>query len=188
MFKNIKIVFFYFFCKFFIFFSNFINLSADYYRYNYLRLFFLRICGIKILGQVYIDNNFDCYMAKNITIDKNTSLGHYNKIWAFDKVYIGPYVQTAIGMLIVAGSHDKNNYLPLNNQSVVIEGYNWIGANVTILGGVRIGKGAIIAAGAVVTKNVEANSIYGGVPAKLISYRTPGDDIFTLFGKSNFIL
>ena len=44
----------------------------------------------------------------------------------------------------------------------------WIGSNATILPGVTIGEGAIIAAGAVVTKDVEAMSIVGGVPAKLI--------------------
>ena len=122
-------------------------------------------------------------MPKNITIDKYTSIGHYNKIWAFDKVYIGPYVQTAIGLLIVAGSHDKNDYSPLNNQCVNIEGYNWIGANVTIIGGVTIGKGSIIAAGSVVTKNIEPFTIYGGVPAKFISNRNPSDVIHTIFGK-----
>lgn len=47
----------------------------------------------------------------------------------------------------------------------------WIGAHVKILEGVKIGNGAIIASGALVTKDVEAYSIYGGVPAKLIKYR-----------------
>ena len=47
----------------------------------------------------------------------------------------------------------------------------WIGANCVITAGVRIGTGAVIAAGAVVTKDVEPNSIVGGVPAKIIRYR-----------------
>ncbi len=47
----------------------------------------------------------------------------------------------------------------------------WIGINVTILDGVKIGNGAVIAAGSVVTKNVPDYAIYGGVPAKLIRYR-----------------
>lgn len=47
----------------------------------------------------------------------------------------------------------------------------WIASNVTILQGVKVGDGAIIAAGAVVTKDVQPYSIYGGVPAKLIKYR-----------------
>ena len=47
----------------------------------------------------------------------------------------------------------------------------WIGANVTVLGGVTVGRGAVVAAGSVVTKDVEPYSIVGGVPAKLIRYR-----------------
>lgn len=51
---------------------------------------------------------------------------------------------------------------------IVLERNVWVGANVTILPGVTIGKNAVIAAGAVVTKDVAANTIVGGVPAKLI--------------------
>lgn len=51
---------------------------------------------------------------------------------------------------------------------VVIGNGVWIGANVTILGGVNIGDGAVVAAGAVVTKDVPAKTLVGGVPAKII--------------------
>lgn len=51
---------------------------------------------------------------------------------------------------------------------VVIGNGVWIGANVTILGGVNIGDGAVVAAGAVVTKDVPAKTLVGGVPAKVI--------------------
>ena len=60
---------------------------------------------------------------------------------------------------------------PENDLPVKFEGDNWIGANVTILKGVTIGFGAVIAAGAVVVQNVFPYSIVGGVPAKLISMR-----------------
>lgn len=56
----------------------------------------------------------------------------------------------------------------------------WIGSNVLIMDGVRIGDGAVIAAGAVVTKDVEPYAIYGGVPAKLIRYRFPQEEIESL--------
>lgn len=54
---------------------------------------------------------------------------------------------------------------------IIIEDDVWIGLGVTVLSGVRIGKGAIVASGAVVTKDVPAYSIVGGVPAKVIKYR-----------------
>ena len=58
-----------------------------------------------------------------------------------------------------------------NNPPIIIGNDVWIGANVCILPGVHIGDGAILAAGAVVTKDVEPYAIVGGVPAKLIKYR-----------------
>jgi acetyltransferase-like isoleucine patch superfamily enzyme len=62
--------------------------------------------------------------------------------------------------------HQKNVTKP-----VIIEDGVWIGAKATILAGVRVGHGAIIGAGAVVTKDVPPNAIVGGVPAKVIKYR-----------------
>lgn len=65
---------------------------------------------------------------------------------------------------------DKDK-LPENDQDVVFEGDNWIGANAIILKGVTVGKGSVISAGAVVTHNVPAYAIVGGVPAKVIRMR-----------------
>jgi len=59
----------------------------------------------------------------------------------------------------------------LRSSPVVIEDDVWVGHGATILKGVKIGKGAIVAAGAVVTRDVESYSIVGGVPAKLIRVR-----------------
>ncbi len=64
-----------------------------------------------------------------------------------------------------------------NNRPVEIGNDVWIGANVVILPGVKIGDGAVIAAGAVVTRDVEPYAIVGGVPAKIIKYRFSKDII-----------
>jgi acetyltransferase-like isoleucine patch superfamily enzyme len=61
--------------------------------------------------------------------------------------------------------------LPENDLDVVIEDDVWIGTRAIILHGVTIGRGAIIGAGAVVTKNVPPYAIVGGVPAKIIKFR-----------------
>ena len=63
------------------------------------------------------------------------------------------------------------------NRPVVIGNDVWIGANVVILPGVHIGNGAILAAGAVITKNVDDYAIVGGVPAKTIRYRFNENEI-----------
>lgn len=60
-------------------------------------------------------------------------------------------------------------------QPVVIEDDVWIGANVTIMPGVRVGAGSVLAAGAVVVRDVEPFSIMGGVPARLLRSRLPGE-------------
>ena len=59
----------------------------------------------------------------------------------------------------------------VSKGNIVVEDDVWIGTNATILSGVHIGQGAIIAAGSVVTKDVEPYAIVGGVPAKTIKYR-----------------
>jgi acetyltransferase-like isoleucine patch superfamily enzyme len=148
-----------------------------------LKIFALRILGIEIKTPCFIDRGFRVIHPKNIKIGANCSFGHNNKIWAFNKVIIGDYVQTALGLTIVSGSHDPASYIPLtDNQVVFIEGENWIGANVTIISGVKIGRGAIIAAGAVVTKDIPPYTIAGGVPAKVIKERVPAKQVLSPFG------
>lgn len=147
-----------------------------------IKIILLRGIGIQIENKCFIDIGFRCINPKNINIGKDCSFGHYNRIWAFDKVVFGDYVQTAIGLTIVAGSHKTDSYEPVSDQAVRIEGENWIGANVTIIGGVTIGRGAIIAAGAVVTKDIPPYTIAGGVPAKVLKVRIPSKEVITPFG------
>jgi len=166
----------------------FISVVIDWITFRFLlignlKIYILRLVGIKIKSPCFIDLGFRFINPRLISIGKNCSFGHYNKIWAFNKVIIGDYVQTAVGLTIVSGSHDTASYEPLmDNQEVVLEGENWIGANVTIIGGVTIGRGAIIAAGAVVTKNIPPYTIAGGVPAKVIKKRIPAEYVNTPFG------
>ena len=143
----------------------------------------LRTIGIRLSSPVFIDKGFKCLYPENILIAENCSFGHYNKIWAFNKVVIGPYVQTAMGVTIISGGDRTDNFAPLvKDQEIFIEGGNWIGANVTILGGARIGRGAIIAAGAVVTGTIPPFTIAGGVPARVIKEREASELTLSPFG------
>ena len=67
--------------------------------------------------------------------------------------------------------------LPENDEDVIFEGDNWIGMNVTILKGVTIGRGCIVAAGAVVNKSTPPYSIVGGIPAKVLKMRFTPEQI-----------
>jgi acetyltransferase-like isoleucine patch superfamily enzyme len=80
-----------------------------------------------------------------------------------------------IGKYIIDVTVDEK--LPENDLPVVIEDDVWCGANVTILKGVTIGRGSIIAAGAVVTQSFPPYSIIGGVPAKLLKMRFTEEEI-----------
>ncbi len=66
---------------------------------------------------------------------------------------------------------------PDDDRDIIIEDDVWIGANAMILRGARVGKGSVIAAGSVVTKDVEPYCIYGGVPAKKIRHRFAEEQI-----------
>ena len=144
---------------------------------------FLRILGIKISSPVFIDSGFDCRYPRNISIGRNCSFGHYARIWAFHRVEIGDYVQTALGLTIVSGGHSVSDYAPLTaSQEVVIEGENWIGANVTIIGGVTIGRGSVIGAGSVVVRSIPPWSVAVGNPARVIRQRQPAEQIVSPFG------
>ncbi len=99
------------------------------------------------------------------------------------KVIFGPHPTIITGdhRIDVIGKHlidvTDEEKLPENDAPVVIEDGVWCGANVTILKGVTIGRGSIVAAGAVVTKSCEPYSIIGGVPAKLIKKRFTKEQI-----------
>lgn len=113
----------------------------------------------------------------NISIGDNSGIGRDCLISALDKVYIGRNVMIGPQVFIYTANHSTVLGKPMNEQPmitapVVIGDDVWVGSRVTILPGVNIGDGAVIAAGAVVAKDVEPYSIYGGVPAKLISLRT----------------
>ncbi len=98
-----------------------------------------------------------------------------------NKVIFGPHPTIitgdhridVIGKFII-DSHEK---LPQNDAPVIIEDDVWTGANITILKGVTIGRGSVIAAGAVVNKSCPPYSIIGGIPAKILKFRFTIDEV-----------
>lgn len=113
----------------------------------------------------------------NITIGNHCSLNPYVVIYGGGGVSIGNYVRIATHTTIVASNHrfEDVDRLIMNQgneyKGVVIEDDVWIGANVVVLDGVHIGEGSVIAAGAVVNKDVPKYSVMAGVPAKLVKKR-----------------
>lgn len=111
--------------------------------------------------------------GKNITVGANCVI---NRNVLLDgrggKLTIGNNVDIAQETNVWTLEHDvHDNYHRDQGGNVTIEDYVWIASRVTILPGVTIGRGAVVASGTVVTKNVPAMAIVGGVPAKPIGQR-----------------
>lgn len=93
------------------------------------------------------------------------------------EVHIGNNFHSGTECMIITSNHDydNDNSIPYGinhiKKNIVIDDNVWLGNRVLITGNIRIGEGAIIAAGAVVVKDVEPYSIVGGNPAKFIKYR-----------------
>ena len=100
-----------------------------------------------------------------------------------NKVIFGPNPTIITGdhRIDIIGKHiidiSDNEKRPENDAPVIIEDGVWCGANVTILKGVTIGRGSVVAAGAVVTKSFPPYSIIGGVPAKILKMRFTPEQI-----------
>lgn len=114
--------------------------------------------------------------GKNITIGDNSMVGVNCKLRR--DVKIGNDVIMGEDVVMITLSHEfEYGSIPIRLQGykkikeIIIEDDVWIGTRVIILPGVKIGKGSIIGAGSVVTKDVLDYSIVGGVPAKLIRHR-----------------
>lgn len=114
----------------------------------------------------------------NLSIGSNCSFGAYNHITCANRVTIGDSLLTGKWVTITDNSHGETDKptlgmrpmeRPITSKGPVIIGNNvWIGDKATILPGVTIGDGAVIAANAVVTKDVPAYSVVGGNPARVI--------------------
>jgi galactoside O-acetyltransferase len=86
-------------------------------------------------------------------------------------VMVGPHTVMRTSDHVTAKRDRPMNRQGHHSATIVIESDVWIAANVTLLGGTRIGAGAVVAAGAVVTRDVEPYTIVGGVPARVIKMR-----------------
>jgi chloramphenicol O-acetyltransferase type B len=121
----------------------------------------------------------DFYIGRDSFIESDVIIGN-DVIWANRVALVGRYDHNyqQIGRPIRHAEQvrDKDySWHGLNNMTTIGDDV-WVGYNTTILSGVNIGTGSIIAAGSVVTKDVEAYSIYAGVPAKKIKNRFDSED------------
>lgn len=124
----------------------------------------------------------------NLSIGNHTSIPKGSVFYCTEasltignKVIFGPHPTIITGdhRIDVIGKYiiDSHEKLPENDSPVIIEDDVWTGANIIVLKGVTIGRGSVIAAGAVVNKSCPPYSIIGGVPAKVLKFRFTIDEV-----------
>lgn len=139
-----------------------------------LRKIWLKLMGMKIGRYSQIDMGVKYHVPRYVKIGRST---HINSGCFFDakgRITIGDNVSISMNVALCTGGHKVNDpYFSPDHRPIVVEDYVWIGINATVMHGVTIGKGAVVAAGAVVTKDVEPYTIVAGIPAKKIGERDP---------------
>jgi len=112
---------------------------------------------------------------ENVEIGDDVSLAPFVHIWGGGGIKIGHRVMIASHTAITSLTHDychMRMYGTIIKKAIVIEDDVWIGGHCVVLPGIIIGKGSVIGAGSIVTRNVEPNAIMAGVPARLLKYRS----------------
>ena len=141
-----------------------------------LRLLFYRHVMKYTIGKnsaIFLDCTFDC--AKNFSLGKNSVINGKCRIDNKSSITIGENVSISQEVMILSADHDMDSPdFRGRERPVKIEDYVWVGSRAIILPGITVGKGAVVSAGPVVTKNVEPFSVVAGVPAKMKRTRKKG--------------
>lgn len=145
--------------------------------YRKFRVLFYRKSLAKCGDNFFLYHGLVVLYPEKIEIGNNAKINRGVFLTATDKIKIGNDVLIGPYTVINSGNHKYSNpNIPIRLQghvtaSIVIEDDVWIGANCTVLQGVRIGKGAVVGAGSVVTKDVLPFTVVAGVPAIIIKQR-----------------
>lgn len=131
------------------------------------------LMGHNLGSDVVIYSSVEMLGVIKVEIGDNSFVGHRTLFMGGDSlIKIGENCDISSNVSLIGGSHEIGPITRRagigNSKDIVIGNGVWIGYGSTILGGVNIGNGSIIAAGSLVNKDVPENTIYGGVPAKEI--------------------
>jgi acetyltransferase-like isoleucine patch superfamily enzyme len=137
---------------------------------NSIRIFFYKRSGMKVGKNTKIFRK--CYLQKlsGISIGNNCVIGFFCRLNGKGPLTIGNNVNISSETIMETGSHDFVTFESIF-KPIIIKDNVWIGTRAMILQGVTIGEGAVVAAGSVVTKDVEPFTIVAGTPARVIGVR-----------------
>lgn len=147
--------------------------AAGFFPSHYVRLLIYRLFGMQIGRGSHIYMGAEIRGPRRIKIGNGCSIGHNAILDGRYHLTIGNNVNISTGVWIWTRSHDINSPVFAGTRApVVIEDYVWLSCRSIVLQGVTIGEGAVVAAGALVTKDVEPYTVVGGVPAEKIGERS----------------
>ena len=140
--------------------------------FHSVRNIFYRLVGMKIGKGSTIHMGANFFYPAGIEIGEDSIIGNHAFLDGRAPLKIGNHVDIASEVMIYNSEHDVHQGdMKAIEEPVVIEDYAFIGPRVIILPGVKIGKGAVVAAAAAVTKDIPPGKIVGGVPAREIGER-----------------
>lgn len=138
-----------------------------------MRYFLLkRIYSVDVARSAVLYGGFDIRCPRKLKIGGTSVIGHRAMLDARGGLTIGSNVNMSSEVMIWTAQHNyRDTKFGTDFKAVTIGDYVWLGSRCIILPGVSVGKGAVVAAGAVVSKDVESYTVVAGVPAKKISDR-----------------
>lgn len=150
----------------------FTNCVMCYFPSVRLRRLYLKMIGVKLAKNVRIFEGFHIRKPSGIIIENGVSIGPRVLMDGRMGLHVKENAVIAYEAIIWTLNHDYNDpRFSTKGGPVTIEKYAWICSRSIILPGVTIGEGAVIASGAIVTKDVPPYTIVGGIPAKVIGKR-----------------
>lgn len=146
------------------------EMNGSYHTLDEIRVLFGRLTGREVDEAFRIFPPFTADFGKNIIVGKNVFFNSGCRLQDHGGIFIGDNVLFGHNVVLATLDHDLDPAKRdlLHCAPIRIGNDVWVGANATITKGVIIGDGAVIAAGAVVTRDVPPRTVVGGVPAKVI--------------------
>lgn len=139
---------------------------------RHIRKWFYRLMGAKLGRNTFPCRRVEILLPKGLKLADNVAVGWYAELDARGGIIVDHDTNISSHVKIITGSHDIDDPDYTADFKPVYVGHHcWIGTGAVILQNVSIGDGAVVAAGAVVTKDIPAGEVWGGVPAKYIRKR-----------------